>query len=77
MLHFPGLQTITMPMKDASVQCSLLPAPPLLLVRSLKCIPDADSDSNTKEVTTEEEISDEDDSDDIYDVTDLYDTTQK
>ena len=61
-LHFLGLQTIAVPKKDVSIQCSLLPAPPLSLLGKRDCQPHVESltDMDTDVVTTEVDDSDTD-----------------
>ena len=54
-----GLQTIVFK-KDTSIQCSLLPAPPLSLDGTLDSRPEVDTDLEMDEVTTQLEDSDTD-----------------
>ena len=60
--HSLGLQTIGAPKKDVSIQCSLLPAPPLSLIENHDFQPEVESltDVETDEVTTEVDESDTD-----------------
>ena len=60
-----------MPKKDISIQCSLLPAPPLLFSGRLDARPEVDTDSETDEVSAEVENSD------IDYVTDIVDTVER
>ena len=52
-----GIQTVVL-RKDISVQCSLLPAPPLSFGRTLDSRPEVDTDSETDEIMTEIDESD-------------------
>ena len=60
-------------MVNASVQCSLLPAPPLLSVSSLECN-SIEFDIDQEDATAVEAISDDDDNDKEYS-TEMRDTT--
>ena len=60
-------------MVDASVQCSLLPAPPLLSVSSFECN-SIEFDTDQEDVTTEEAMFSDDDDDKEYS-TEMCDTS--
>ena len=64
--------------KDISVQCSLLPAPPLSFGRTFDSSPEVDTDLETDEIMTEVEDSDtEVEGSDTDYMTDVADTAER